>query len=159
MKTIYADYNASTEVGHVCLTCLGSERDLRNSRLGVGDWTWLSDGEIVVGARLENDPYWGLIGVPDWDTMVHLDDENDQDPVELAAELEELSMKSTRSDEEEARIFQLLTLLETFGAEAMKRATPPGEFAARRADALQSMGKPELAAIEMEEANTASSLK
>jgi hypothetical protein len=157
MKTVFADYNAMTDRGHVRLTCPGSEADLRDTH--IGDWVWLSDTEIIVGARLETDPYWGLIGVPDWETLVALDDENDQDPVKLAAELEELSLKPTRSDEEEARTFQLLTLLETYGTDEMKRATPPGEFAARRADALQSMGKPELAAIEMEEANTVSSLK
>jgi len=158
MKTIYADYNASTEVGHICLTCLGSEEDLRKTELGVGDWAWLSDGEIIVGARLEMDSYYGLVGVPDWETVVHLDDEGDRDPAKLAAELDELSMKPMRSGDEEARIFQILTLLDTFGTEEMKRAAPPGEFASRRADALQNMGKPELAAIELEEANTFSNV-
>jgi hypothetical protein len=75
MKTIYADYNAATEDGHVCLTTRGSQEDLERAGVGPGDWVWLSDSEVVVGARLQMDDRYGLVGVPDWDTIAHLDDE------------------------------------------------------------------------------------
>lgn len=152
MKTIYADYNASTEAGHICLTCLGSEEDLRRTELGVGDWAWLSDGEIIVGARLEMDSYYGLVGVPDWETIVHLDDEGDRDPARLSAELMQLSQQHERSAEDEARIFQIMVLLETFAPPAEIEAVKPSYFALRRAGALRAMGKLELALVEAEEA-------
>ena len=75
MKTIYADYNATTEAGYVCLTTRGSQEDILRLSLRPGDWVWLSDTEIVVGAQLAIDDRYGLVGVPDWDTLAHLDDE------------------------------------------------------------------------------------
>ena len=37
---------------------------------------WLSDGEATFGARLAVDEKYGLVGVPDWDTVVNLGCEN-----------------------------------------------------------------------------------
>ncbi len=76
MNTIFADYNAMTESGHVRLTCHGSEDDIRSRSLRPGDWAWLSDTEVVVGARLAIDDYYGLVGIPDWDTLIPLDEDD-----------------------------------------------------------------------------------
>ena len=93
MNTIYADYNARTEAGHVRLTCLGSEDDIRSRALQTGDWVWLSDTEVVIGAQLAIDDYYGLVGLPDWDTIVHLDDDDVRDFEAVRAEIQRLSQK------------------------------------------------------------------
>ena len=49
MKTIYADYNAATEAGQICLTTRGSQVDIERTGARPGDWVWLSDREVVVG--------------------------------------------------------------------------------------------------------------
>jgi tetratricopeptide (TPR) repeat protein len=152
MKTIFADYNAMTEKEHVRLTCQGSREDIQAARLTPGDWAWLSDGEIVVGAKLEADPDDGLVGIPDWETIVHLDDENDRDPNKLAEEFQRLSQNQGRTAEDETRIFQILTLMETFSPPNLLDRVRPGYFAFRRAGALQNMGKLGLACTEIERA-------
>ena len=50
MKTIFADFNAINTAGNLWLSCRGSERDLQEAGVQVGDWIWLSDGELIVGA-------------------------------------------------------------------------------------------------------------
>ena len=74
MKTIFADFNAINAAGNFWLSCRGSERDLREAGVRVGDWIWLSDGELIVGARLALDDVEGPVGIPRWKTLVHLDD-------------------------------------------------------------------------------------
>ena len=74
MKTIFADFNAMTESEKIRLTCSGSEVDIKQAGAKPGDRVWLSDGEVLVGARLETDPAYGLVGIPAWGTMVHLGD-------------------------------------------------------------------------------------
>jgi hypothetical protein len=73
MKTIFADFNAMTESQHICLTTRGSEKEIRDQDIQVGDHVWLSDGEIVVVAQLAVDPRYGVVGVPDWSTLRDLD--------------------------------------------------------------------------------------
>jgi formylmethanofuran dehydrogenase subunit D len=101
VKTIFADYNAKSEAGHVCLTTRGSQEDILRLGLRSGDWVWLSDGEVVVGAQLAVDDRYGLVGVPDWDTLVHLDDEGAGDFEGIKAELNPLLSKETRSSEDD----------------------------------------------------------
>ena len=109
MKTICADYNAMTEAGHVRLTTAGLAGG-HVSRLGLraGDWAWLSDTEVMVGAQLAIDDRYGLVGVPDWDTLVHLDDEGADDFDRIKAELNPLLTKEPPSSEDEPRILQLI---------------------------------------------------
>ena len=90
MKTISADFNAMTEAGHVRLTLPCSQEDILRLGLGPGDWAWLSDTEVVVGAQLAIDDRYGLVGVPDWDTLVHLDDEGADDFDRIKAALSPL---------------------------------------------------------------------
>jgi tetratricopeptide (TPR) repeat protein len=152
MKTIYADYNAATEAGHLCLTTRGSQEDLQRLGIQPGDWTWLTDSELIVGARVSTDPYYGVVGVPDWDTLVHLDDDDDRDPMRIQAELRDLLQRPARSVDDELRIFQLLTLLEEFSIPEARSTVRPGYFSFRRAGTLLQLGKPELALVEIEEA-------
>jgi tetratricopeptide (TPR) repeat protein len=152
MNTIFADFNARTEAGHVRLNCSGSQVDIRARGLQPGDWAWLSDSEIIFGAQLALDDRYGLVGVLDWDTLVHLDDEDDRDPTRIQAELRDLLQKPARTTDEEVRVFQLLTLFEHFSVPEARSARRPGYFAFRRAGTLLLLGKPELALIEIEEA-------
>jgi hypothetical protein len=155
MKTIFADFNAMTELEYFRLNCKGSQDDLRDAGARIGDWAWLSDGELIVGAQLAIDDRYGLVGVPAWDTLVHLDEENDQDFDKIRIELRRLLDKTGRSPDEEARVLQLVTLFETFAPPAAKAAVRPGYFPSQRADSLLVLGKPELALLEIEEARRA----
>ena len=76
MRIISADFNARTESGHLCLNSRGAQEDLRDQGVQVGGWMWLSDGELVVGAQLASDDRYGPVGVPHWNTLVHLDDDD-----------------------------------------------------------------------------------
>jgi tetratricopeptide (TPR) repeat protein len=154
MKTIYADFNAMTEGGHVSLTTVGSQQDVARAGLRPGDWAWLSDGELIVGAQLAIDDRHGLVGVIDWDTLVHLDDEGADDFDHVRDELKPLVTKEPPSTEDDPRIFQLMTQLEYFAPPHL-RDSVPGMLAFRRALALRHMAKPGLALLEMEEARRA----
>jgi tetratricopeptide (TPR) repeat protein len=154
MKTIYADYNAATEAGYLCLTTRGAQADIERLGARPGDWAWLSDSEVVVGAQLAIDDYYGLVGIPDWDTLVHLDDEGAADFNLVSAELDPLLTKEPSSEADEPRVFQLLTQLERVAPPHIRDASP-GMLAFRRALALRQMGKLGLALLEAEEARRA----
>jgi tetratricopeptide (TPR) repeat protein len=165
MKTIFADFNAMTEADHVCLTTRGSQEDIQQAGIQPGDWAWLSDGELVVGAKLAVDPHYGLVGIPAWDTLVHLDTDEARDFNRLVhldtdeardfnrvwQELQPLIQNATESSEDQSRIYGLFTQLE--------RVAPPhvvdagrGYFALRRAVALRHLGQFGLALLEIEAA-------
>ena len=94
MKTIFADYNAATESGDLCLNFKASQNAISAAHLRPGDWTWLSDGEVIVGAQLAIDDRYGLVGVPDWETLVHLDEEGADDFDRVRDELKHLMSKN-----------------------------------------------------------------
>ncbi len=85
---MFADFNAMTEVGHVSLATRGSLADLDRFGAQPGDWVWLSDGELIVGAQLVADDRYGMVGIPNWETLVHLDDDESSDYEKVRAELE-----------------------------------------------------------------------
>jgi tetratricopeptide (TPR) repeat protein len=151
MNTIFADFNAMTEAGHVSLATRGSQADIERTDARPGDWAWLSDGELIVGAQLAIDDRYGLVGVIDWDTLVHLDDEGAEDFDRVRDELKPLVTKEPPSMEDEPRILQLLTQLEYFTPPHL-RGSVPGMLVFRRALALRHMGKLGLALVEMGEA-------
>ncbi|MHB1561288.1 MAG: hypothetical protein ACYC61_27900, partial [Isosphaeraceae bacterium] len=151
MKTIGADYNAMTEAGHVRLTLPCSQEDVSRLGLHPGDWAWLSDGEVIVGAQLAIDDRYGLVGVPDWDTMVHLDDEEARDARRIQATLHTLLTEEPPSPQNEPRIFQLITQLEHVSPSQF-RGDGAWKLPFRRALALREMGKLGLALIEAGEA-------
>jgi len=64
---------------------------------GPGDWAWLSDGELVGGAQLAIDDRYGLVGVLDWDTLAHLDDEDAEDIDRTRDEIAALLTKQPHS--------------------------------------------------------------
>ncbi len=150
MKTIFADYNAITEAGHLCLTTRGSQEAIARAGARPGDWAWFSDGEVVVGAQLAIDDRYGLVGEPDWDTLVHLDDEDAADIESRKDELTQLMRKEPTSIEDEPRVLQLLVQVELLAPADSE--TLPGLFAFRRALALRSMDSPGLALVEATEA-------
>jgi hypothetical protein len=152
MKTISADYNAITESDHLRLGFRPSQEDIERVGARPGDWAWLSDGEVMVGAQLAVDDRYGLVGVPDWDTLVHLDDEESRDYERVRAELQGLLQRPGRSLDEERRVLQLLTVFEILAPPEAKTAFRPGYFSFRRAATLVLLGKPELALPEIEEA-------
>jgi hypothetical protein len=153
-KTVFADYNAATESGDLCLNFSASQTDIATAQLGPGDWAWLSDGEVIVGALLAIDDRYGLVGVPDWDTLVHLDDEGADDFDRVRDELKPLVTKEPPSMKDEPRILQLLTQLEHFTPPHL-RGSVPGMLVFRRALALRNMGKLGLALLEIKEARRA----
>ena len=144
MKTIYADYNAATEDGYLCLTTRGSQADVERAGVGPGDWVWLSDREVVVGARLQMDDRYGLVGVPDWDTMAHLDEDDVGDYEAALTELRRLFQKPARSSEEESRVLELLTIIEVIAPREVQAGNRPGYLPYRCAASLALIGKPEL---------------
>jgi len=152
MKTIFADFNSMTESGHVALSTRGSRADIERAKLGPGDWAWLSDSEVLVGAQLAIDDRYGLVGVPDWDTLVHLDDEDSRDSATVQRELERLSQKCEQSRDDERRILELLTISEVVAPGDFRNALPQGFFSSRRAETLYLVGKHELALSEVQEA-------
>jgi tetratricopeptide (TPR) repeat protein len=152
MRTIFADFNAMTPEAEVRLNSPGSQDDLRRTGIGPGDWAWLSDDEILVGGRLRDDPYWGLLGSPDWDTRVSLDAEGADDFQRVATEWTALLQKRDRTEAEEWRVFQLLTILERCAPPLFLQARRPGYYPFRRAGVLLLLRRPELARLEIEEA-------
>jgi tetratricopeptide (TPR) repeat protein len=156
MRIIGADYNAMTEAGHVRLTLPCSQEDISRLGLRAGDWAWLSDGEVIVGAQLAIDDRYGLVGVPDWDTIVPLDEEGADDFERIKATLDLLWTKEPPSAQDEPRILQLVTQLEYAAPpqfwEGGARELP---VSFRRAVALSRMGKLGLAVLEAEEARRA----
>ena len=148
MKTISADYNAMTEAGHVWLTTSvlpgrHSQAGSPPRRLGLAQ-RYRSHRR----AQLAIDDRYGLVGVPDWDTLVHLDDEGADDFDRVKAELNPLLTKEPRSSEDEPRILELLTQLEHAAPPHFSDASPE-TLAFRRALALRQMGKLGLALLEI----------
>jgi tetratricopeptide (TPR) repeat protein len=151
MRLVAADFNAMTEAGLVRLTLPCSQKDITRLGLNVGDWAWLSDGELVVGAQLAIDDRYGLVGVIDWDTLVHLDDDGADDAERVRAELVPLITKKPPLMEDEPRVFQLLTQLE-HAAPLSFEEVPRAFLPFRRALALRNMSKLGLALLEMRDA-------
>jgi len=152
MRIIPADYNAATPSGALRLGFRDSRRALSDAGARSGDWAWLNDGEVLVGARLGEDPDYGLVAIPRWETLVHLDDHEGADFPRVSEELQEALLRPGRGLEEEARVFRLLTIFTAIAPPGVLAVIPPGYLALRRAGALHFLGEPGLALIEIEEA-------
>ena len=143
MRTIYADFNALTESESIRLTTRGSEEDIRQYGVRPGDWVWLSDGEMLVGARVEEDPRDRLVGSPAWDTLVDLIDDPPVSLSEIETELNTLIGPGADSASvDEHRVLQLLTWWERKSPNAREGAA---SVTARRAFALMDLGHNALA--------------
>lgn len=155
MKTIDADFNALTEQEHIRLTSPLSQRSIASSGTQPGDWVWLADAEMIVAARLAQDPRYGLLGIPVWKTLVHLDSESSSDLDSLRVELESLLLVRDRSPESEVRLLQALI---QFESKLPAHARNPfvdflrGRVAFSLANVASGLGYGDLALIAAEEA-------
>ena len=154
MKTIGADYNAMTESGHVRLTLPCSQEGFSRLGLRAGDWAWLSDGEVIVGANwpsmIATDSSVSLTGR----RIVPLDEDGADDFDRIRAALNLLETREPPSTQDEPRVLQLITQLE-YAAPPHIREASGWTFGFRRALALRQMGKLGLALLEAEEARQA----
>jgi tetratricopeptide (TPR) repeat protein len=152
MKTVFADFNAMTEGERVRLTTRGSQEDIDDQGIQIGDHVWLSDGELLVGAEVAQDPRYVVVGIPAWDTLVNLDDAQEADFNRSLPRFQELSQSQSRSRDGETEILQLLATIERKAPQAIKSMMPDGYIAYRRAVALHALGHLELALQEAEQA-------
>ena len=150
MNPVFADFNAMTETGQVRLNCQGSQDDLRAGGLHPGDWAWLTDGELIVGGKIDTSPEDGVVAIPDWKTLVHLDE-----PYDAGAVYQELRPLLEQPDldvDDLWRAFRSLTILERLTPPAVQSRTPPGYFSFRRATMLLQLQELDLALVEILEA-------
>ena len=156
MRTIAADFNAMTESGHLRLGSRGSREDLRDQAVHVGDWMWLSDGEVVVGAQLASDDRYGLVGIPRWKTLVHLDDFDPANRSDISSDILELigsfSQQPDQDQDDWMQELQTLMIADTYAPKSLRHGLGHDFFARRLADVLESLGEPALALVEYREA-------
>ena len=126
--------------------------DLQRLGIHVGEWAWLSDGELVVGAEVGEDSRYGVVGIPDWRTLVHLDEVQKQDFPRVRDELFRLTQVPNLSASDQWRLFQLLTVYESIAPSDALRQGRPGCFSFRRAATLLLLGQLPLAQVEIDEA-------
>ncbi len=150
MNPVFADFNATTESGQVRLNCQGSQEDLRARGLHPGDWSWLSDGELVVGGKIDTSPGDGIIAAPDWRTLVHLDES--YDAAAVGKELTLLLRQRNPSSEDLWRAFRLLVVFERIAPQSVAGQFRPGYFPYRRAAVLLRLEQLDLALVEIQEA-------
>jgi hypothetical protein len=150
MTPVFADFNAMTETGQVRLTSKGSQDDLRAGGLHPGDWAWLTDGELIVGGKIDTSPEDGVVAIPDWKTLVHLDEPYDAGV--LYQELRPLLEQPNLDVDGLWRVFRLLTILERVAPPTVLSETPPGYFSFRRATMLIQLQEHDLALVEIQEA-------
>jgi hypothetical protein len=155
MKTLSVDFNAMTESDEVHMDLPRTCADIVEQNLGAGDWAWLSDGELIVGAQLKVDQRYGLVGVPDWDTLIHLDELDAENYVRVSAELTERMKKEAGADVDQARMLELMAQLEHFAPSDIPILRSLGKVSFQRALRLWSMGKLGLALREAKEARKA----
>ena len=150
MNPVFADFNAMTESGQVRLNCAGSEEDLRAGGLHPGDWSWLSDGELVVGGRIDTSPKDGTVAIPDWRTLVHLDE-----PYDAAIVWQELTMLlglPNPSVDDLWRVFRSLVVFERMAPASIAGQIRPGFFSLRRAATLLQLQLLDMALVDIQEA-------
>jgi tetratricopeptide (TPR) repeat protein len=149
MKRVEVDFNALTVQDHVRLTTRGAQRSVSEQGVKPGEWVWLTDGEMEVGAKVEADCEGRLYGAPAWETLVHLDPDPELSFHEVWDELQSLCQNDPRSSEEETRLLQLLAWFERIAPQAAKETTPLGFLNYRRAAALWALGHLELSLSEI----------
>lgn len=131
MTTLYADFNALTEDRSISLTTIGSLSDVEKYGVRPGDWVWLSDGELQVGAEVEEDQRQGLIGRPVWETLVDLEGSDSADILALWYEINLLlDVRRSTSRESHLRLLTLLNRFERVAPPSIRDAIP-GSFAFR----------------------------
>jgi tetratricopeptide (TPR) repeat protein len=143
---IWADFNSRTEDDRVSLETRGSRESLAKTPVSPGEWVWLSDGDIRVGAQVEQrDGH--LYARPVWETMEDVVPPGDPRLNEIPAEeaLKALEKSRTR---------------EGFPADVVFRLAPylprkHGYLDFLRSRAARSLGYTALALAAIEDALTA----
>lgn len=110
MIVVPADYNAATPSGSLWMDFPGTRRVLDEINAQPGDWIWASDTEVLVGAQLDDDPTYGLVAVPHWRTLVHLDDYDVSDVARFAADFKDALRPRHRTREDEEQAFRMLMI-------------------------------------------------
>ncbi len=149
MKTIDVDFNAIDEEDRVRLTTRVAERSLAASGIVPGDWAWLTDGEIRVGALVRLDASGNLVAKPAWETRVDREPDVGLELDGVWPELRGLLDDGDRSRQGEARLLQLLTWVEELTLFEARDQLKPGYFPYRRAGALWALGLAELSRSEL----------
>ena len=152
MTIIPADYNAATPDGNLRLNFVDSRRALVDINAKVGDRIWVSDNEVLVGAQLVDEPDYGMVARPNWNTLVHLDDFGPDGFSACWAELHSVMQRSEPGPRDEDRIYQLQTALWLLAPAQYKESVPAGHFPVIHACGLYRIGEPVLALISLEEA-------
>jgi len=141
MNVIPVDYNAATPAGSLRLNFADAREALAAIGAQSGDWIWVSDGEVLVGAHLEHDSTYGLVAAPRWRTLVHLDDYDVSDISRFTEEFK-LALRPTHvSIDEQERAFQMLMIWVNKMAPPVVRADNLVQDTRATAIALYNMGE------------------
>ncbi len=152
MNPIPVDYNAAIETEALRLGFADTQQTIVTLGVDAGDWVWVSDGEVLVGAHLEIDEAYGLVAMPRWQTVVNLDDYVEVDWPSFMKQLVQVLQKPDRSRVEETKLFQLLTVFDQLAPAELKVGLEPGYFTFRAAGALRDLGELELSFTLLEQA-------
>lgn len=152
MATVRADFNAMNDEDHVRLGDLDAVESIAEQGVVEHDWVRLTDGELLIGARIARDSQGGFVGIPAWETLVYLDLEEAPPFSHVFSELAAILGRSERSRAEQSRALQLLTWCERLAPPVVADVLQSGYFPYRRASLLRESGRLELALLEIEEA-------
>jgi len=144
MTFIEVDFNARTEDDRVRLDTSGSKRSLLETSARVGDWVWLSDGEVRVGGLIE-ESHGRLVAKVAWETTEHIPTPEERgDSARVQAAVDELQVLMQQRDREHGRVLEVLPLAET--------RLRPGRAEYIRSRVAQSFNRPHLALLAIDEA-------
>jgi hypothetical protein len=124
MNTIQADFNAMNEEERVWLDTIAARRSIEQAGIRPGDWAWLTDGELFVGAQVVEEAPGRLLGVPAWETLVYLEDEEGRDFGQVFAELEGLLATDPASRADQRRLLQLVTWFDLLAPSVVRKNGP-----------------------------------
>ncbi len=141
MNIIPVDYNAATPAGSLRLNFTDTREALAAIAAQSGDWIWASDGEVLVGAQLHEDPSYGFVAAPNWRTLVHLDDYDESESIRFIKDFEVALQPQRRNIEEQERAFQMLMIWINKMAPPVYMAANLIEMTRDTAVALYEMGE------------------
>ncbi len=146
MRVVEADFNARTADDRVRLTTRCSQKSLDRLRVDVGDWVWLTDGEIRVGARIES-KNGEAVARPAWETLEHLvsDSTGAPPPEVVEAGLRRLRRAFAADERDYRDVLRVLPAVQ-------EHLPGPGRADYLRSRAAQAFGHPELALLAADEA-------
>ena len=147
MNVIPVDYNAATPAGSLRLDFEDTQQALAAIHAHAGDWVWVSDREVLVGAQLETDPEYGLVAVPRWRTIVHLDDYREFDYPSLVRQLGQVLDYDRWNSHKATEVFRLIIVFNQIvpAHVQQERDVPTGEIFSVAANALKILGELPLA--------------